>query len=81
MIKNSGATQSDQASHTMAKKQPDCFNGSRGREDSEDGKISACQAIERGEVPSIRIGRRILIPRMALEQVLNRFSIPKIYSQ
>lgn len=34
------------------------------------GKISAYQAIERGEVPSIRIGRRILIPRMALEQLL-----------
>jgi excisionase family DNA binding protein len=41
------------------------------------GRISAYQAIERGEVPAIRIGRRILVPRMALEQVLNRFSTPK----
>ena len=36
------------------------------------GRISAYQAIERGDVPSIRIGRRILIPRMALEQMLTR---------
>jgi excisionase family DNA binding protein len=34
------------------------------------GRLTAYQAIERGEVPSIRIGRRILIPRMALEQLL-----------
>jgi excisionase family DNA binding protein len=41
------------------------------------GKISAYQAIERGEVPSIRIGRRILIPRFALEQLLTRPSATK----
>jgi excisionase family DNA binding protein len=41
------------------------------------GRISAYQAIERGDVPSIRIGRRILIPRMALEQMLIR---PKLSS-
>jgi excisionase family DNA binding protein len=41
------------------------------------GRISAYQAIERGDVPSIRIGRRILIPRAALEQMLNRFLISK----
>ena len=41
------------------------------------GRISAYQAIERGDVPSIRIGRRILIPRAALEQMLNRFPISK----
>jgi len=34
------------------------------------GKISAYQAIERGDLPSIRIGRRILIPRAAFEQLL-----------
>ena len=34
------------------------------------GKISVYQAIERGEIPCIRIGRRILIPRHALEQLL-----------
>jgi excisionase family DNA binding protein len=41
------------------------------------GRISAYQAIERGDVPSIRIGRRILIPRHALEQLLGRLSVPK----
>jgi excisionase family DNA binding protein len=35
------------------------------------GKISVYQAIGRGDVPSIRIGRRILIPRAALEVLLN----------
>ncbi|XUX00153.1 MAG: helix-turn-helix domain-containing protein [Dehalogenimonas sp.] len=28
------------------------------------------QAIQRREIPSIRIGRRILIPRMALDRLL-----------
>ncbi len=41
------------------------------------GRISAYQAIERGEVPSIRIGRRILVPRIALEQLLTRPSTSK----
>jgi excisionase family DNA binding protein len=35
------------------------------------GRISVYQAIGRGDVPSIRIGRRILIPRAALEMLLN----------
>lgn len=34
------------------------------------GKISVYQAIARGEIPCIRIGRRILIPRHALDQIL-----------
>jgi excisionase family DNA binding protein len=36
------------------------------------GKISAYQAVARGEVPCLRIGRRILIPRHALESILQR---------
>jgi len=36
------------------------------------GKISVYQAIARGEIPCIRIGRRILIPRHALERLLER---------
>lgn len=36
------------------------------------GKISVYQAIARGEIPCIRIGRRILIPRYALERMLER---------
>jgi len=34
------------------------------------GRISAYQAIEKGEIPCIRIGRRILVPRHALERLL-----------
>jgi excisionase family DNA binding protein len=42
------------------------------------GKISVYQAIEKGEIPCIRIGRRILIPRHALERLLeNLRPIPK----
>ena len=36
-------------------------------------RVSVYQAIERGELPSIRFGRRILIPRTALERLLNVF--------
>lgn len=36
------------------------------------GKISVYQAIARGEIPCVRIGRRILIPRYALERLLDR---------
>ena len=30
----------------------------------------AYEAVKRGEIPSIRIGRRVLIPRVALEKML-----------
>jgi excisionase family DNA binding protein len=42
------------------------------------GKISTYQAIQRGDVPSIRIGRRILIPRVAFEQLLGKPQKPGI---
>ena len=35
------------------------------------GRVSAYQAVERGEVPSIRIGRRILVPRAAVHRMLS----------
>ena len=42
------------------------------------GKISVYQAIEKGEIPCIRIGRRVLIPRHALERLLeNLRPVPK----
>jgi excisionase family DNA binding protein len=41
------------------------------------GRISAYHAIERGEIPSVRVGRRILVPRFAFEQMLNPGSTPK----
>jgi len=34
------------------------------------GRVSAYLAIERGDVPSIRIGRRILVPRAAVARLL-----------
>lgn len=34
------------------------------------GRAAAYAAINAGEIPSIRIGRRILIPRQALERLL-----------
>jgi excisionase family DNA binding protein len=34
------------------------------------GRNSAYEAARRGELPAIRIGRRLLIPRLALEQLL-----------
>lgn len=41
------------------------------------GRISAYQAIERGEIPSVRVGRRILVPRVAFEQMLGASAIPQ----
>lgn len=43
-------------------------------------KISRPQAylgVKRGEIPHIRIGKRILIPRAALEKLLNETAIAK----
>jgi excisionase family DNA binding protein len=34
------------------------------------------EAIRRGEVPSVRVGRRVLIPRKALEAWLDRAGQP-----
>ena len=34
------------------------------------GKNAAYAGIRRGEIPSIRIGRRVLVPRLALEAML-----------
>lgn len=31
---------------------------------------TAYQGIQRGEIPSIKVGKRILVPRMALEKLL-----------
>ena len=77
-LKNSDSIQRDQVSHRMANKNgPTVLTVDEVAKILRIGRISAYQAIERGEVPSIRIGRRILIPRAALEQMLNRFPISK----
>lgn len=34
------------------------------------GRNQAYEAAERGDIPSIRIGKRILVPRLALERML-----------
>ncbi len=42
------------------------------------GRTATYQGIEKGEIPSIRIGKRILVPRAALEQLLeNNFKKEK----
>jgi len=35
------------------------------------GRNSAYEAIARGEIPAIRLGRRLLVPRAALESFLS----------
>jgi excisionase family DNA binding protein len=34
------------------------------------GRASAYAAVRRGDIPSIRIGRRVVVPRAALERML-----------
>ena len=34
------------------------------------GRNSAYEGVRTGEIPSIRIGKRILVPRIALERIL-----------
>jgi excisionase family DNA binding protein len=41
------------------------------------GRVSAYQAIARGEIPSVRVGKRILVPRFAFAQMLNPGSTAK----
>jgi excisionase family DNA binding protein len=34
------------------------------------GRSAAYEAVRRGEIPSIRLGKRVVVPRMALEKML-----------
>lgn len=34
------------------------------------GRSSAYQAVRVGEIPTIRVGRRLLVPKLALEKML-----------
>ncbi len=36
------------------------------------GRNSAYEAVKRGEIPTVRIGRRLLVPRNAVDQILAR---------
>ena len=37
------------------------------------GRNSAYDAVQRGEIPSLRIGKRLLVPVAALERMLAKF--------
>jgi excisionase family DNA binding protein len=39
------------------------------------GRSAAYQAVARGELPSLRIGRRLLVPRSALDRLLTGESV------
>lgn len=41
------------------------------------GRVSAFRAIQRGEIPCIRIGRRILVSKPALDKMLETASREK----
>ena len=36
------------------------------------GRTLAYEAVRRGEIPTVRIGRRLLVPRAALDRLLNQ---------
>ena len=38
------------------------------------GRDSSYEAVKRGDIPTIRIGRRLLVPKVALERLLNGMS-------
>lgn len=38
------------------------------------GKNAAYEAAKRGDIPSLRIGRRVVVPREALEELLRQAS-------
>lgn len=41
------------------------------------GRNATYEAIARGEIPSVRIGKRILVPRAALQRLLDAGSVSK----
>ena len=41
------------------------------------GRNSAYEAAARGEIPTIKIGRRLLVPRVAFERMLERAGEPE----
>lgn len=40
------------------------------------GRNSAYEAVRTGEIPSLKIGRRVLVPRLAVERLLAGSAIP-----
>ncbi|MDO8636752.1 MAG: helix-turn-helix domain-containing protein [Dehalococcoidia bacterium] len=41
------------------------------------GRTSAYEAVRRGDIPVIRVGKRLLVPRAALEKLLLQGTIPE----
>jgi len=41
------------------------------------GRNLAYEAVKRGELPAIRVGRRVLVPRRALERLLEAGQQPR----
>lgn len=44
------------------------------------GRNAAYEAAKRGDIPTVRIGRRLLVPRDAIDQLLARASVKSIVS-
>jgi len=42
---------------------------------------STYEAIRTGRIPSVRIGRRLLVPRLALDSMLESASAPQLESE
>ena len=45
------------------------------------GKTATWEAIWRGEIPHIRVGRRVLVPRLALEHFLAQAGVRNTHGQ
>ncbi len=53
-----------------AKPAPELLTPEEARKRCRLGRNAVYEAIARGEIPSIRLGRKILIPRVALDRML-----------
>jgi excisionase family DNA binding protein len=40
------------------------------------GRGTAYEAVNRGDIPSIRVGRRLVVPKAALERLLSSGRVP-----
>jgi excisionase family DNA binding protein len=45
------------------------------------GRTLAYEAVRRGEIPTVRLGRRLLVPRGALDHLLTPFLLPSTHLQ
>lgn len=66
----SNGTRLDRKYHTMEERKT--YTVEEAAERLGISRNSAYEAVRRGEIPSLRIGRRVLIPRAALERMLEQ---------